>query len=141
MIHPQQDEIRRLVENWAAWTGDAKGAVYAVNPIAWTEAMYASAEERRARTNVIRPIGAEAQLTGEALSAMDKREARALKVYYTSSLTVEMAAAELMHCSKRTFQILVARAHSAFWEAYLALKESAARRADGLRAFAETGRP
>lgn len=118
MIHPQHDEIRRLIENWAAWTGDHKGAVYATNPIAWTNEAYARLEASRSRVNVIKPIGAEAQLTGEALADIDGREGMALKAYHLSSLPRVQLAREYLRCGVRTFECLVLRAHSSFWEAY-----------------------
>lgn len=118
MTHPHADEIRRLVENWAAWTGDQKGQVYGTCPIAWTDVDYAKLEQRRSRTNVIKPIGAEAQLTGEALAAMPGREARAIKAYYLSSLPAVQVAHEYFRCARRTYDTLVMRGHSSFWCAY-----------------------
>lgn len=132
MIHPQQDEIRRLVENWAAWTGDGKGEVYSISPIAWSEAAYARTEAARARLYVIKPIGAEAQLTGETIAAMQSRLARALKVYCLTSLTAAMAAREYLHCSRRCYFDLVARAHDAFWNGYQERVRAAARHRDAM---------
>lgn len=137
MKHPNQDEIRRLIENWAAWTGDAKGAVYSVSPIAWSEAAYARTEASRSRLYVIKPIGAEAQLTGETLAAMVPREARALKVWCLSALTAEMAAREHLHCSTRTYDLLVSRALDSFWNGYHDRKRGAASHS---RAMATAGR-
>lgn len=136
MKHPHEDEIRRLVENWAAWTGDAKGAVYATSPIAWTEEAYTRREVSRSQLYVIKPIGAEAQLTGEALAAMAPREARALKAWCLSSLTADMAAREYLHCSRRTYDLLVSRALDAFWNAYQA---RISRAADHRAAMAGSG--
>lgn len=141
MMHPQQDEIRRLVENWAMWTGDQKGAVYSVSPIAWTEMAYAKLEVNRSRIDVIKPIGADAQLTGEALAAMGAREARALKAYCLSSLTAEMIAREHLRCSTRTYQQLVAQAHSDFWEAYCRIRSGAAAYVDEVRRVRDAARP
>jgi hypothetical protein len=125
MRHPKEDEIRRLVENWAAWTGDQAGAVYSVSPIAWDEATYARREAAHARPYVVKSIGVDAQLTGEALAAMVPREARALKCFCLSSLTAAMVAREHMHCSVRTYDVLVNRGLSAFWELYSAREREA----------------
>lgn len=141
MIHPKQDEIRRLIENWQAWTGDGKGAVYSTSPIAWTDEAYGKLEQRRSQVNVIKPIGAEAQLTGETLVAMPAREARALKAYYLSSMTAQLIAREYLRCSRRTFVTLVARGHSSFWELYLARKRGAAAMADEVARWARQARP
>lgn len=137
MIHPHADEIRRLVENWAAWTGDAKGAVYSVSPIAWTEEAAARREASSSRLYVIKPIGADAQLTGDTLAAMIPRLAKALKVYCLTSLTAEMAAREHLRCSRRTYFDLVVRAHDAFWNGYQERRRSAA---DHREAMAAGGR-
>lgn len=141
MIHPQQDEIRRLIENWAAWTGDSKGAVYSTCPLCWTEAEYERRETRLARTDAIKPIGAEAQLTGEVLRAMDRREARALQAYYTRFETAETLARRYLRCSKSTFHRLVLRAHSDFWERYQERRRTAAERAAAMAAVASSARP
>lgn len=141
MIHPQQDEIRRLVENWAAWTGDRKGAVYSTCPLCWTEAEYERRETRLARTDVIKPIGAEAQLTGEVLAVMDRRESKALQAYYTRFETAETIARKYLHCSRRTYYALVLRAHSAFWDGYQERRRTAALRAHEHAAAAESARP
>lgn len=138
MIHPKQDEIQRLVENWAAWTGDQKGAVYSVSPIAWSEAAYARSEASRSRLYVIKPIGAEAQLTGEALAGMAPREARALKVYCLSALTAELAAREHLKCSRSAYLLLVARGHDAFWNGYQDRLHTATRRRDSMAASVRT---
>ncbi len=112
------DEIRRLIENWAAWTGDGKGRVYSTSPIAWDELHAAIREQQRARTAVIRPIGAEAQVTGEVLLAMAGKWSRALKYHYTSSLTADMIARDYLHCSRRTFFSILSEAHPDFWQRY-----------------------
>lgn len=118
MAFYKEDEIRLLIENWFAWTGDRKGEVSGTSPIAWTDEDYMPREERQSRVNVIRPIGAEAQLTGEALAKMDPRESLALRKRYTSSLTQALIAKKYLKCSTSTLERLLERAHPAFWQLY-----------------------
>jgi hypothetical protein len=102
---------------------------------------YAMREANLSRTYVIKSIGADAQLTGDALAAMVPRESRALKVYYLSSITAAMAAREYLRCSERTYRTLVSGAHSSFWNLYCTRKDHAASTSEQLRALAESCRP
>ena len=122
MAYFQGDEIRRLIENWAAWSGD--GAVlYGVSPIAWSEDQYAR-REARSNGNVVKVVGVDASLTNDALGDMPGKFAKALKLYYLSSLTAGIIARTHFHCSPRKYYYLVAEAHPEFWHHFQKRRQS-----------------
>lgn len=126
MAYYQADEIRRLIENWASWTGDGAGQVYSTSPIAWTDEAYAKREARAGF--VVKVIGVDAQLAHEALQDMDAKHAKALKLYYLSPLTAETVARKYFRCGRRTYYYLVERAHPEFWSCYCTRKDRSATR-------------
>lgn len=121
MAYYQADEIKRLIENWASWSGDGAGQIYSTSPIAWNEETYAKREARMSGP-VVKVIGVDASITQDTLQDMDARLAKALKLYYLSSLTSETIARQYFRCGRRTYYRLVELAHPDFWNHYTTRK-------------------
>lgn len=121
MAYYQADEIRRLIENWASWSGDGAGQVYATSPIAWSDEVYAKREARLSGP-VVKVIGIDASITHDTLGDMDPKLAKALKLYYLSSLTSETIARQYFRCGRRTYYRLVELSHPEFWTHYTTRK-------------------
>lgn len=121
MAYYQAEEIQRLIENWASWSGDGAGQVYATSPIAWTDDIYARREARMSGP-IVKPIALDASITQGALGDMDQKHAKALKLYYLSSLTSETIARQYFRCGRRSYYRLVELAHPEFWTHYTTRK-------------------
>lgn len=115
MAYYEEDEVRRLITNLAQWSGD--GVAIRSSSSTWG----AIAREIRAgwRSSFILPaLGIDAAPTASALEKIGERLAKPLWTYYTSSLTFDMQADDIMGIAKSTYHRRLEEAHIAFMAAY-----------------------
>jgi hypothetical protein len=89
----REDEVARLIQNWARWRGD--GASVRGCGSSWLNADMANTRDARKswRSALILPtLGIDAARTAAALAAMRENHARALKTFHLSAVTFEMQA-------------------------------------------------
>jgi hypothetical protein len=125
-----QDEVRRLIENWARWPG-WNGCRCSSSPLA--RLVDDLSFKRRGELGATMPIlGGEAADTHAALWSMVTHLRDALIAYYTGGLReedqlrlVNKNRKRIRQIRARTYRLHVQRAHPAFMDAYELVVEKA----------------
>jgi hypothetical protein len=111
MAYHREEEVRRLIENYACWMGD--GVVQSRRGCIVLRALRgircAMGEAELPNT-----LGIEAGHTQAALNRLAMELHQALMVFHTSDLTFELQARQRARCSKSTYHRRLAEAHPLF---------------------------
>lgn len=135
MAYHEEEKVAQLITNYVVWAGD--------NPVRSCAELFdedkINLRELRQEwrsTYRMEALGAEAQITKDALEVMDKGLRFALWTFHLSSLTFEMQAREILRVSKSTYHRRLVDAHIRFIEAYdEQVRVSRARAASYVRAL------
>lgn len=126
MSYYQQEEVRRLIENYVAWRGD--GVVHGPRGCIMARALSSIRRELDPRGTFPVTLGIDAGYTGAALQRLTGKLRAALLTYYTSELTFLRQARDVLHVNRSTYHRRLEDAHVRFMRAYRDEREAGSAR-------------